>query len=114
MKSILDEAQPCIVSQIDVEDLIFQCVPGGTSCDPQTVADNIREYCVTKTSAMEWLEKEAPQIIHDAWTCSVDMSGNRWTVVVRINGPRQKFRGKTLLEAATKARYAFVLAHPNY
>jgi hypothetical protein len=29
---------------INTEDLIEKCVLGGQSCDPQVVADNIREY----------------------------------------------------------------------
>ena len=29
---------------VDVDDLLTKCVPGGQSCDPQNVADNIREY----------------------------------------------------------------------
>ena len=33
------------VSSIDVERMIFECVPGGQSCDPQQVADNIRRFC---------------------------------------------------------------------
>ncbi len=33
------------VSSIDVERLIAECLPGGSVCDPQAVADNIRRYC---------------------------------------------------------------------
>jgi hypothetical protein len=33
---------------INVEDLIENCVPGGYSCDPQAVADDIRSYCNRK------------------------------------------------------------------
>lgn len=29
----------------EVEDLIAECIPGGSVCDPQEVADNIRRYC---------------------------------------------------------------------
>lgn len=36
-------------SLIDVETLILECIPGGFSCDPQKVADNIRNY-LTKQS----------------------------------------------------------------
>lgn len=32
------------VSSAGVEKLIAECVPGGNSCDPQEVADNIRRY----------------------------------------------------------------------
>ncbi|MEI6731150.1 MAG: Lar family restriction alleviation protein [archaeon] len=28
----------------NVEEMICECVPGGNSCDPQTVADDIRQY----------------------------------------------------------------------
>lgn len=30
--------------ELDVEAMIRECVPGGTSCDPQAVADGIRAY----------------------------------------------------------------------
>lgn len=33
------------VSSIDVEKMLAECVPGGSSCDPQQVADAIRRYC---------------------------------------------------------------------
>lgn len=33
------------VSSINIERMLAECVPGGTSCDPQQVADAIRSYC---------------------------------------------------------------------
>jgi hypothetical protein len=33
------------VSSIDVEKMIAACFPGGSVCDPQQVADEIRRYC---------------------------------------------------------------------
>ena len=35
----------------DIEKLIIKCVPGGDICDPQEVADNIREYFKTLSSS---------------------------------------------------------------
>ena len=35
----------CNMTEVDAEDLIAACVPGGGICDPQTIADNIRAYC---------------------------------------------------------------------
>lgn len=32
---------------IDVEAMLRACVPGGSICDPQKVADSIREYYAT-------------------------------------------------------------------
>lgn len=43
------------VSSIDIEKMIARCVPGGTSCDPQQVADDIRRYCNA------WPDIEEPQ-----------------------------------------------------
>lgn len=36
---------------VDVESLIASCVPGGSVCDPQAVADNIREWFVGRSNA---------------------------------------------------------------
>lgn len=36
---------PARHNSIDVEALIAACLPGGQSCDPQQVADDIRRYC---------------------------------------------------------------------
>lgn len=33
-----------LLRQIDVEELILSCVPSGRPCDPEMVADAIREY----------------------------------------------------------------------
>ena len=33
------------ISSIEIERLIAECVPGGSICDPQQVADAIRSYC---------------------------------------------------------------------
>jgi hypothetical protein len=33
------------ISSIDIERMLAECVPGGSSCDPQQVADAIRSYC---------------------------------------------------------------------
>lgn len=33
------------VSSIDIEKMLAACVPGGSFCDPQQVADAIRRYC---------------------------------------------------------------------
>ena len=33
------------VSSIDIEKMLAECVPGGSVCDPQEVADNIHRYC---------------------------------------------------------------------
>lgn len=33
------------VSSIDIERMITECLPGGHSCDPQQVADAIRQFC---------------------------------------------------------------------
>ena len=38
------------VSSIDVERMLAECVPGGSSCDPQQVADAIRHYCNAQPS----------------------------------------------------------------
>jgi hypothetical protein len=38
---------------IDVEDLILKCIPGGDSCDPQRVADAIREYAAALAVPLE-------------------------------------------------------------
>lgn len=56
--------------------------------------------------ALEWLENEAPQISHYSWSCSVDMSGNRWTIQIRNDGKRERIRGRTLVETIEKARAA--------
>ncbi len=56
--------------------------------------------------ALEWLEDEAPVIAHDAWSCSVDMGGNHWTLQFRNNGKRERIRGRTLIETIDKARAA--------
>lgn len=56
--------------------------------------------------ALEWLEDEVPQITHDSWTCSVDMAGNRWTLQFRNDGKRERIRGRTLIDAISKARAA--------
>lgn len=51
LRDVLDickQAQPrqlVSVSSIDIEKMLAECVPGGHSCDPQEVADNIRRYC---------------------------------------------------------------------
>ncbi|MDE2202701.1 MAG: DUF551 domain-containing protein [Burkholderiaceae bacterium] len=34
-----------VIPSIDVERLIEECIPGGSVCDPQYVADEIRRYC---------------------------------------------------------------------
>jgi hypothetical protein len=39
------------VSSIDIEKMLVECVPGGSMCDPQEVADNIRRYCNAWPSA---------------------------------------------------------------
>jgi hypothetical protein len=39
------------VATVDPEDLILKCVPGGDSCDPQGVADAIREYFAATAQA---------------------------------------------------------------
>lgn len=44
-------AQPA--SGIDAERLIAACLPGGHSCDPQAVADAIRQYCTQPAPAQE-------------------------------------------------------------
>jgi hypothetical protein len=39
--------RPCAILAIDekgMNDFISECVPGGDSCDPQVIADSIREY----------------------------------------------------------------------
>ena len=36
---------------IDIEYMLAVCVPGGSSCDPQAVADSIREYWAKKGGA---------------------------------------------------------------
>ena len=35
------------ITQDEVEAIIFKCIPGGDTCDPQKVADTIREYCAS-------------------------------------------------------------------
>lgn len=42
---LLKARQLVSVSSIDIERMIAECVPGGSVCDPQTVADAIRRYC---------------------------------------------------------------------
>jgi hypothetical protein len=61
-----------------------------------------REY----KEALGWLEDEAPSISHDAWTCSVDMAGNRWTLQFRNDGKRERIRGQTLIQTINNARAA--------
>ena len=39
------DAAPPQPAPIDVERMLAECVPGGSSCDPQQVADAIRSYC---------------------------------------------------------------------
>lgn len=56
--------------------------------------------------ALAWLEDEVPNITHDAWTCSVDMSGNRWTLSFRNDGKRERIRGRTLIDTINTARKA--------
>ena len=34
--------------QIDIEQLIETCIPGGSICDPRQIADNIRAYVAGK------------------------------------------------------------------
>lgn len=36
---------PSTQAKSEIEDLIAECIPGGSVCDPQAVADNIRRYC---------------------------------------------------------------------
>ena len=36
---------PSTPAKSEIEDLIAECIPGGSVCDPQAVADNIRRYC---------------------------------------------------------------------
>lgn len=36
---------------IDIEHMLAACVPGGSGCDPQAVADSIREYWRTNGGA---------------------------------------------------------------
>ena len=36
------------VVEVGVEDLIDHCVPCGSFCDPQAIADAIREYCAER------------------------------------------------------------------
>jgi chromosome segregation ATPase len=55
---------------------------------------------------LQWLEDEAPVIGHDAWSCSVDMAGNRWTLQFRNDGKRERIRGRTLIDTISKARAA--------
>jgi hypothetical protein len=38
-------AERASVSSMDAEHMIAECVPGGSTCDPQQVADAIRRYC---------------------------------------------------------------------
>ena len=35
------------------EEIILNCIPGGDSCDPQLVADKIREYFKKKEDAQK-------------------------------------------------------------
>jgi hypothetical protein len=56
---------------IDIEQMIRECVPGGSVCDPQAVADAIREYArgvsgvVTQRDALQLLTDE--QIRNEAF-----------------------------------------------
>ena len=36
---------------IDIDAMLAACIPGGSSCDPQAVADSIREYWAKKGAA---------------------------------------------------------------
>ena len=33
---------------LDIESMLAECVPGGSTCDPKVIADNIRNYFATK------------------------------------------------------------------
>lgn len=42
--------RPCVPAPTDVEQMLHDCVPGGSICDPQAVADSIREWFDRKQS----------------------------------------------------------------
>lgn len=46
-----NEDVEAIRKPIDIEYMLAVCVPGGSSCDPQAVADSIREYWAKKGGA---------------------------------------------------------------
>lgn len=48
---------------IDIEQMLAECLPGGQSCDPQEVADNIRRYC-NSCGAGRAEERRALKVLH--------------------------------------------------
>ena len=44
MKTLKEIADGEIQTDSECEKIILECVPGGNVCDPQTVADNIRDF----------------------------------------------------------------------
>jgi hypothetical protein len=52
--------RPCAILAVDekgLDDFITACVPGGDSCDPQTIADAIREYFSASSDSLASLSQ---------------------------------------------------------
>lgn len=85
-----------------------QCALCSMEAEVEQLRNQLRDSSLEKIllNNLQWLEDHAPYISHDAWNHSVDMAGNRWTIEVRINGKRERIRGKTLIDTIEKARAA--------
>jgi hypothetical protein len=75
--------------------------------------DELKAEHARLREALAWLEDEAPVIIHNAWTGTVYMSGNRWAIEIRKDGKRELVRGKTLIETIDNARVALNQTNTN-
>ena len=56
---------------IDVEKLICKCVPGGDICDPQEVADSIREYFESLSSLSD-VQPDGPRSFNSVCGCQTN------------------------------------------
>ena len=76
---------------IDVEKLICKCVPGGDICDPQEVADSIREYFESLSSLSD-VQPDGPRSFNSVCGCQTNeaapMSG--YAVPSRAAGGEEK------------------------
>lgn len=61
-------AEPPIIGSVDVERMLAECIPGGSTCDPQQVADSIRRYLNA------WTAEPRPETVPE-WTCWCDEQG---------------------------------------
>lgn len=64
--SVLPEA-PDQPTSIDVEQMLRDCIPGGSICDPQQIADAIREWFEKKPSVADGIEQRARELLDSAF-----------------------------------------------